>query len=69
MARKVIPGSGPDLLIAWRGDRPQAVAAEVLGVDPQTYNRWERRKRRPDGDRRVQLARDAGIPVEAWSVA
>lgn len=62
------PSRGSQLLAAWRGSRLQVDAADLLGIDPVTYNRFERGFRKPTAEVGLKIERlTAGrVPLRCW---
>lgn len=58
-----------ETLAIWRRrtGRTQEAAAKVLGISRDYYGDLERGAYKPGRDLSVTIAREAGIPVEAWS--
>jgi hypothetical protein len=62
------PSRGSQLLVAWRGSRLQARAAELLEIDPVSYNRFERGIRKPTAKVGLNIERLTGgrVTLRSW---
>lgn len=72
MARKPPKRSdkkGPELLRAWRGERKQQEAADLIGIDLARYNGFEHDRLRPglDWAFAIEVATDGAVPAESWA--
>lgn len=59
---------GSQLLKSWRGSALQSLAADRLGLDAATYNRFERGKRKPQAEVCFQIERltVGAVPARSW---
>jgi hypothetical protein len=68
MAGEPGPSRGSQLLEEWRGGATQAKAAELLKLDPASYNRFENGKRRPSAHVGFDIERytEGAVPAKSW---
>jgi transcriptional regulator with XRE-family HTH domain len=77
MSTKKRPGrrepakSGPELLALWREGLGlnQSKACAVVGLDPATYNAFEKGRRSPGMKRAARIEHGTGgaVPIAAWA--
>lgn len=68
MSESAGPSRGSQLLAKWRGELTQAQAADLLGLDPASYNRFEHGIRKPSAEVsfRIERLSDGSVPAKSW---
>lgn len=59
-------GPGPDKLRAWRGERTQVEAAQIIGCNPSFISQLETAKNQPSIDWAIVIEHHTGIPPRDW---